>query len=197
MENTPIIIISLPRSGSSMTAGLFAKHGVWVGPYRKGDRHNAKGYFESLPFKHEIIKTVGRIVHKGTLAPKVEGWKQTALNLIRANGYEGGPWLVKHSAMYYPLWHEFDAKYICVRRDPESIKASGRASGYLKNADAIQPHINAMDYVRDHLGGVDVFTDELITGDYSSLERAFDNCLIDFDPAIANDFIDPSLWHYK
>lgn len=196
MVDNPIIIISLPRSGSSMTAGIFARHGVWVGPYKEGDGKNAKGYFESLPFKHEIIKTVGRIVHKGILAPKVEGWKETALKLIRANGYDGGPWLVKHSAMYYPLWHEFDAKYICVRRDPESIKASGKASGYLTNEKAIKPHIEAMDHVRDHLGGVDVFTDDIVRGNFESLRNAFRYTGIPFVPAIADDFVDPNLWHH-
>lgn len=192
----PIIIISLPRSGSSMTAGIFAKHGVWVGPYRKGDTKNAKGYFESLPFKRAIIDRVGPIVHKGILAPKLKGWKADAVMLIKRHGYTGGPWLVKHSAMYYPLWHEFDAKYICVRRDLKSVERSGQASGMLRNPKAIGPHVEAMDYVRDNLGGVDVFTDEIVKGDYSSLERAFDACGLDFNPAIADEFVDPTLWHH-
>jgi len=180
-----------------MTAGIFAKHGVWVGPYKAGDNKNQKGYFESLPFKQAIIERVGEIVHKGVLAPQVEGWKDQAIDLIERNGYECGPWLVKHSAMYYPLWHEFDAKYICVRRDLKAIERSGQSSGMLRNPKAIPPHVEAMDYVRDNLGGVDVFTDEIVKGDYSSLERAFEACGLDFNPAIANTFIEPNLWHYK
>lgn len=192
----PIIIISLPRSGSSMTAGIFARHGVWVGPYKDGDSRNAKGYYESLPFKQAIIKTVGKIVHKGVLAPEVKGWRQTAERILENNGYDGGPWLVKHSAMYYPIWHEFSPKFICVRRNVESVKKSGKASGYLTNAAAIQPHVEAMDYVRDHLGGVDVFTDEVVYGNFESLRRAFDHAGISFVPGIADDFVEPNLWHY-
>jgi hypothetical protein len=179
-----------------MTAGIFAKHGVWVGPYKQGDRHNAKGYFESLPFKEAIIKKVGRIVHRGILAPQAAGWKAEAVGLIKRYGYTGGPWLVKHSAMYYPLWHEFDPRFICVRRNLKAIERSGQSSGMLTRTAAIQPHVEAMDYVRDNLGGVDVFTDEVVKGDYSSLERAFDACGLTFDPAIADDFVDPTLWHH-
>jgi len=197
MVDQPIIIISLPRSGSSMTAGIFAQHGVWVGPSKDADDHNAKGYFESLPFKQAIIDAVGRIVHRGVLAPQVPGWKSQALGLIERHGYTGGPWLVKHSAMYYPIWHEFDARYICVRRDLKAIERSGRQSGYLRNAAAIPPHVEAMDHVRDHLGGVDVFTDEVVRGNYDSLERAFDYCGLELDPSIVNDFVDPTLWHYR
>ncbi|NBB81546.1 MAG: hypothetical protein GVY36_19255 [Verrucomicrobia bacterium] len=191
----PTVIISLPRSGSSMTAGLFAKHGAWVGPCRKPDARNAKGYFESQPFKKAIIDRVGPIVHKGILAPEIP-WKQTALNILRSNGYTGGKWIVKHSAMYYPLWHEFKPRFICVRRDTKAVAKSGNASGYLKNTHAIPAHVEAMDYVRDNLGGVDVFTDEVVRGDYSSLERAFDHAGIEMARAIVDEFVDPSLWHY-
>ena len=195
MEN-PIIIISLPRSGSSMTAGIFAKHGVWTGPCINADNKNPRGYFESLPFKRKIIEQVGAIVHKGILAQHDPGWPGIARKVIESNGYMGGPWLVKHSAMYYPLWVDMNPKFVCVRRDLQSIERSGQKSGLLRNSAAIQPHVEAMDYVRDNFGGVDVFTDKVVAGDFSSLERAFDHCGIDFDPAIADEFVDPKLWHH-
>jgi len=193
----PIVILAMPRSGSSMTAGIFAKHGVWVGPYQAGDKTNARGHFECLPIKREIVKAAGKLVEAGTLARPVDGWRHRVEAIIAAHGYNCGPWMVKHSAMYYPLWHEFNSRFVCVRRSVAAVKESGKRTGYLTNPEAIPAHTKAMDHVRDHLGGVDVFTDELVAGNYSSLERAFDNCLIDFDPAIADDFIDPSLWHYR
>lgn len=179
-----------------MTAGIFAKHGVWVGPCRGGDSRNEKGYFESAPFKKALIEKAGRITEAGELAARVPGWKEGAESILERSGYNGGPWLVKHSAMYYPLWHDFDAKYICVRRDIDSIRRSGKASGYLKSAGAIKNHVDAMDYVRDNLGGVDVFTDEIISGDYSSLRRAFSHVGLAMTKFIVDDFVDPSLWHY-
>ena len=195
--NDPIIIISMPRSGSSMTAGLFAEHGVWTGPCRPPGPQNAKGHFESLPIRDEIIKTVGAIVQKGVLAPEVKGWRGRVENIIRKAGYKEGPWLFKSSAMYYPLWHEFNPTFVCVRRNLEAIEQSGKATGYFRRPKAIQPHVKAMDYVRDNMGGIDVFSDEVIAGDYSSLERAFDAAGLEMDERIVSDFVDPSLWHYK
>jgi len=186
----PIVILAAPRSGSSMTAGLFAKHGVWVGPYRDGDSHNRKGYFESLPFKRALIKHCGRIVKAGQLADKVPGWREIAERILYQNGYTGGPWLVKHSAMYLPVWHEFRPRFVCVRRADSGMRASEKATG-------MRADIKAHKAVMDAVDGIDVFTDELIAGEYGSIERAFDYCGIEFDPAIADDFIDPSLWHFK
>lgn len=194
----PIIIVSMPRSGSSMTAGIFAKHGVWVGPARKGDRYNAKGYFESLPFKELLIKHAGRIAPAGKLAKPVQGWREIAENTIAKHGYTGGPWLVKHSAMYYPVWHEFpNAKYICVRRDADEVMRSGKQSGFFRADDAVQPHIEALDYCRDVLGGVDVDTAAVVAGDYSTLHKAFAYVGLEFDATIVDEFVDPSLWGGK
>jgi len=186
----PIIILAMPRSGSSMTAGLFAKHGVWVGPYEPGNDRNAKGYFESRPFKKALIDNCGKLVVAGKMAPQVEGWREIAEHILRQNGYTGGPWMVKHSAMYYPVWHEFRPKFVCVRRSDSGVKASEKATGMTADIEAHKAALDAS-------GGVDVFTDELVSGDYSSLERAFSHCGVEFDPAIADDFIDPSLWHYR
>lgn len=192
----PIIVISLPRSGSSMTAGIFAQHGVWVGPHRPPSKENAKGHFESIPLRNEIIRTVGPVVHEGRLAQQISDWPERVERIIRAAGYHGGPWLFKGSAMYYPLWLSMRPQFVCVRRNLKAIEVSGKKTGYLKHGRSIPQHIEAMDYVRDHLGGVDVFSDEIVRGNYSSLERAFSACGLDFDPVIADDFVDPSLWHH-
>ena len=47
-------IAGCPRSGTSLIAGLLAKHGVCVGNTTPGDKHNEKGYFEN--------KEIGRII---------------------------------------------------------------------------------------------------------------------------------------
>lgn len=47
----------------------------------------------------------------------------------------------------------------------------------------------------DSLDGIDVFIDEVVRGDYSSLEEAFDYCDIPFDEKIADAFIDPNKWN--
>ncbi len=191
----PIIILAMPRSGSSMTAGIFAHHGVWVGPYRKGDRYNAKGYYESTPFKQLLIAHCGRLTSDGEVAQPVKGWRQIAEQCLKDNGYTGGPWLVKHSALYAPLWREFeDAKYVCVRRDVGAVIDSGKRSRMGIDHYSAGAHAQVMDNVVSELGGVNVYTDNIVNGDYSSLRKAFDYCGLEFAAKIADSFIDPSLF---
>lgn len=198
MDKTPqpIIVIGAPRSRTSMTAGLFALHGAWCGTCRRPDKFNAKGYFENQQFKTAIINRVGAIVQRGSLAPEVDGWKKEALQIIKHDGYQGGPWMVKHSAMYYPLWHEFNPVFINVRRDPDSVMKSGKKTKYFVNDAAMEPHIKAMDYVRDNLGGIDVWSGKILDGDYSEIDFALKAAGFEPDHAIIEAFVDKKLDHF-
>jgi len=192
----PVIIIGAPRSRTSMVAGLFHKHGCWAGTCKNGDKHNPYGYFENLNFKQEIIADVGKIVHRGVLAPKLENWHRKALKIRDNDGYKDGPWMVKHSAMYYPIWHEFDPIYVNVRRNCKSIALSGQNSGMLRNPNAIAPHIEAMDTVSEEFGGVDIYSGDLIEGKYDALERAIEQAGMKFSAEICDNFINRSFNNY-
>lgn len=197
--NEPILVMAMPRSGSSMVAGLFAAHGVWVGTYWPGDQWNAKGHFENVPIRNALKERFGKIVGTGEPADPVDGWRDKCLGLIRGDGYDGGPWLFKGTAMYWPLWGEFSPRWVCVRRSLDAIRSSGEASGMLRGVSdaALQAHVDALDHIRDDLGGVDVDTSALVgEGDYSTLERAFEHCGIEMDPEIVDEFIDPGLWRH-
>lgn len=49
----------------------------------------------------------------------------------------------------------------------------------------------------NRIRGVWVDTDEIISGDYSSLENAFDYCGIPLNVGIAEEQIDRKLWHHN
>ena len=99
-----------------MTAGLFAKHGVWFGQCRPGDPVNAKGYFENTRIKMEIIKrwgklTLARQVTEFEKEPQCEhqdGFASVVKAIIRGEGYTAGPWGYKMSALYKAAWDCFD-----------------------------------------------------------------------------------------
>lgn len=191
----PIVILGAPRSGTSMTAGIFAQHGVWTGTCRPANSRNPKGFFESEPMREVMLEHFGRLVHEAREAEYKDGMRPIIEEAMRADGYEGGPWLVKLSALYWPMYLDFDPTWVLVRRDVEATIRSGRHSGYNSNPDSVPLHHEVMDRIRDEHGGVGVDTDAVVRGDYSTLERAFDAAGLDLDPAIANDFIDPDLWH--
>jgi len=192
----PIIVVGTPRSGTSLTAGIIARHGVWVGPCKDGDAKNPTGYYESLPFKAALINACGRIVHNGKLAPQVPAWRDIAARILDEHGYEGGPWLVKHSAMYWPVWHQFDPIWVCCRRDADAIARSGKESRLLRNPAAIQPHVDQMEYLRDHHGAHEVWPEDVVKGDYTSIRKAIEAAGLTFQPEIADAMVQPNAWHY-
>ena len=124
----PIIVLGQPRSGSSMTAGIFHHHGVWTGTCRAADDSNKKGHFENIPIRNLLIGTHKAIVHKGVVAQKIAGFREQVLQHISNDGYTGGPWLWKGSTMYWPAFFEFEPKFVVVNRPREQIFKSCRNS---------------------------------------------------------------------
>lgn len=196
MTPDPILVVSLPRSGSSMVAGAFAKHGVWTGTCRPPNEHNPRGYFESLPIERLIGRMCGHRVNRGDPAPEVDGWREQVETAIRRDGYDGGPWLWKGSALYAPLWHEFTPTWVIVRRDTDAVRASGRASGrYGASPKSVQAHRIVTDALR--LRGASVVdAAAVVRGDYLTLETALSAAGLTPDRAILDDWIDPKLWRH-
>lgn len=191
----PIVILGMPRSGSSMISGIFAQHGCWVGRCREGDSMNPKGYFENLDVKDWMIRNHGRLAQTVRMASPGEGFMAYMRLLL---GSYDGPWVVKHSAMYFRAWHEFKPRFVCIRRSKKGILESNRECGYLGTKDeaAMIDIIDAHNYAMDLSGGVNVYTDSVVAGDYESLYVAFERCGLEFDPQIAHDFVEPEFWHH-
>jgi|TARA_R100000084_G_C4653953_1_gene151591 hypothetical protein len=51
----PILIVSPPRSGSSLTSLILTELGLWGGNMKKGDRWNKNGYYENIAITSLLI----------------------------------------------------------------------------------------------------------------------------------------------
>lgn len=200
----PIVIMGQPRCGSSMTAGLFARHGVWTGTCRPGDASNPKGHFENIPLRTMLIGAHKNVVQKGVLAAKISGFREQALQAIRNDGYTQGPWLFKGSAIYWPAFFEFKPRFVVVDRPREQIFKSCRKTGMLGNCRSdvelyanIDFHQQQMDYLVTFKQAVRVNTFEVVQGDFTSIKHALYVCGIEPLDDKIRDFVDDKLWHYK
>ncbi len=194
--------MAMPRSGSSMVAGIFAAHGVWVGTAKPANENNPKGNFEQQTIRRLIIESQRNSVVEGRLSYYNLAITQRIAHLRDADGYEGGPWLWKGSALYYPLFEDFKPKWITCRRDKESSFNSIRASRLFGNRindvqlrRVIDAHHNAMDDL-SAMGAVEVDTKSVAMGDFTTIEKAINHCGLEYDEAAVRDFVDPSLWHH-
>ena len=66
----PIFITGLPRSGTSMTAGILNKLGVFAGETISGGPANPKGFYENIVIREQIVKSILRFYGKCPLGIK-------------------------------------------------------------------------------------------------------------------------------
>lgn len=109
-----IIIVGMPRSGTSMTASIFAKNGYFVTndedtELRTGDEHNPLGYWEAkslIKSNSEIFKAAG-FNHDNT-------WLYDAITSLEANKIHS----LKHSNEHKALVEKFNKTPPWVWKDP-------------------------------------------------------------------------------
>lgn len=196
MDSGPLVLIATaPRSGSSMVAGILHGHGAWAGKCREPDKWNPKGYFENIEINRIMVREFGTCVHECRKAEFVPV-KDQILKEIRAQGYKGGPWLYKFSALYADAWREFDPVWVTVRRNRGAVEKSGQISGKNRNLDSIDLHFEVMDEL-EAAGAYRIYTPDVIRGDFSGFEKVLEAAGLKFDPKIAESFIEKEYWHYK
>src|SRR4029434_5176976 len=62
----PVFVTGLPRSGTSMVAGLLGVSGLWLGHTVPGGQENIRGFFENVILRERVQK---EILHQGRFDP--------------------------------------------------------------------------------------------------------------------------------
>ncbi len=161
------------RSGSSLTAGIIHHHGAWVGNCLAANKLNPKGYFENIPIKKALQKRGGTTIDR--VYPFQSGWRAFVDAEIKRQGYQSGPWLVKHNAIFWRVWGEYNPTFVLVLRDKDAVFRSIRKAGFCgwmsdqKLSDTIDLHVQEMDYLESQ-GAVSVDTDAVVKGDDSTMK---------------------------
>lgn len=199
----PILILGQPRSGSSMTAGIFAQHGVWTGECREGTQDNPKGFYENIGIRKIIIDMHKAIVHDGVVAMKIRGFRDKVEQQLVREGYKDGPWLWKGSALYHQAWFEFQPKFVVCYRPEKEIFDSCRRAPHIFGADLsdeelirnIRFHHRQMKFLVACKGAAVVETANVAAGNFESIQKSLAACGVEYDHGIVSEFVDQSLWH--
>lgn len=183
----PIVVIGSARSGTSLTAGLIASQGVWTGPTRPATDKNPRGFFEN-----------------DALSDAVRGNEPADPSRVAAimyqQGYRGGPWVVKHGLGGHAGWLSLSPRFVCVRRDVESVVASqmrwqNKNKSREKRLAMVSRQQAELDRIRDELGGVDFWPADVVRRDLSAFVRLCHDVEIgEPDQAAARAFVEPLLW---
>lgn len=204
-----ILILCSPRTGSSMVAQVFWRHGCWV----DRDSIEYSNVFGYTSYENRYIKDIARRqwaeYHEGR--QKVFGVAmQPAERHIEAvaaavdSQVKGDPWLFKTSVEMYPLFLQFQPRIVLVRRNEDAAVASMAAKqaerGTVPDRGEIRAiHRRRMDLMarieREH-GAAWVDTDEMIAGDYGAIEAAVNYCGLEYDERLVEQSIDAGKWNF-
>ena len=198
-ESNPIVVLAFPRTGSSMISQIIEKHGIFLGKGGDPNQFCPTGNSQNLNLEHILIDMFGMGIH--LIKEPQKGFRKRMLDAIYAEGYDGGDWMAKHAAVYWKVWEEFEPRYINVRRSLSSIFMSNTVSNMAGRQgkdlmDALDVNIEQMRIVNKKYDAPYIESDEVVAGNYESLENALNHYGIEFDPTIPEQVIDRSHWHF-
>ena len=208
-------IAGCPRSGTSLIAGLLAKHGVWVGNTTPGDKHNEKGYFENK----EIGRIIKEIMRQNEMKKRSDiknipkklkidfNLREAFLKIVKDNKV----WLFKDSKILFlfPLFKKAfpEAIWILPYRDINKIirslqnhttwqKRLSRVKRPKKYCQEMVLKLVALqDRIRSNTVNYIDINSHTIVQDTNKAKKFIENCGLEFSEEIYNEFVSPELWH--
>lgn len=221
IDKQPIIVTGIPRSGSSMIAGVISQCGAFGGRmsgYKGVNENDAIKEVLEKPYLVSIeADEMGQypLPEKQKIAIPLK-WKDSVEDIMTREGYKKGEWFYKsfRATLLWEIWHNAypHAKWVIVRRRTGDIIHSCKKTGYMKafkdprRKEAIGVnseeegwlwwiHEYEKRFVEMITQGLDckvVYPERLVYGDYSQLYEMLDWLRLTWHPRIFN-YIDPLL----
>jgi len=211
MTTDPILVAASPRSGTSMVAGLLHHHGADAGHYGF-HKDNPKGGFEDANIKQVMKNTLtsnGYDLNPISIQPEEfdpdPGFRFRVLQCVAS---PNEPWLVKEFRilMTWPLWQEHfpDAVYVLNRRNVADNLRSMQNHRVISKRGSSRALRFWIEWVRgrqeriaQHCPHVWVDADRIWRGDMGEAKKVVEVCGLDFDSKVAEDWVEPNLWHNR
>ena len=224
IEQPPILITGIPRSGSSMIAAALNMCGAFGGSMSK------RGMFSNDIIREEIMKGYFKSIHADLLGqyplPDTSelsipvDWKQKIEQTIISDGYDKGKWMYKDSRMslMWPIWnHAFpNAKWIIVRRRTGDIISSCIKTDFMRAFESVGNqksvgveteregwlwwvHQYEQRFVEMIMEGLDckvIWPDRMVHGDYQQMYQTLEWLGLPWRSEVLS-LIDPLLWHVR
>jgi hypothetical protein len=186
--------MTIARSGSSMVTSIFAAHGFNTSRGHCAELVDGAKYwtFEDAElrdyYRHNRIKKPGDLTNFHTFVNH-EKLKRVISGLPE-------PWIIKTGVEKWPLFKHLLCVVVKVRRSPKHI-ARSMATKKGEKFDYVYPLIIGKQKLFNEFPGHSVYSEDIIAGDFSSLEPVFNELGMALNLSKAHDCVDPDMWHYK
>lgn len=187
----PIMLWITSRSRSSMVSSVFINHGVWWG----NTRAQISGYemYENQNIKALLKRYKTQYWKKVHLTPVSTQWNNQFSKDLKKIVPNDRQWMMKTGVEYYPAFRNLAPYDIFIYRSPEDVaKSLSNKRSDVKYIDALEAakwRLAYMEQLQKLNGGVFVNTDEIITGDFTSLQDAFEYCDLKFNKNLAKEAV--------
>jgi len=220
LYDSPIIIMGLPRSGTSLIAGIFQICGAWLGETVSGGKENPLGYFENTLIREHVNKKILTVHGCDPLGVRklpapdslniIPNLKETIHYLIHKQGYQSNKkWLYKEPNITL-VWEIYrfafeNAKWIIVRRNKDDIVNSCLNTSFMVQHSTkpefwyrwIELFEQRLDQFKQESNTWyrEIWPHELILDDLNSLKRIIIELGLNYDEKEIKEFIRPKFWH--
>jgi len=217
---SPIFVLGLPRSGTSMIAGALGLCGAWTGSTVPGGvPANPKGFFEHIVIREQITKKI--LTHLGCdplgvrklppvdLQLEVPKLADAIREVIEADGYKHDmPWLYKDAklTLLWPLYQKAfpTANWVIVKRDEEGfidsclrtpfMKQHSQDRGYWeKFAEKYLARLEALK--KSGASVLEIASQDVIDGKYERFEALVEQLGLTYRYKELTAFVSPAYWH--
>lgn len=186
--------MTIARSGSSMVTSIFAAHGFHTSRGEHAKLIDGAEYwtFEDLEIKkyyqHNRIQKDGDLTNFHTFV------NPDKLKRIISELPE--PWIIKTGVEKWPLFEDIPCVVVKVHRRAKHI-ARSMAAKKAEEYGWVYPLIIGKQKLFNQIPGHSVYTEDIIAGDFSSLEPVFNELGMGLNLGKVQDCVDPAMWHYK
>jgi hypothetical protein len=217
--DTPVLVTGLPRSGTSMVAGLLGLAGLWLGHTVPGGQENIRGFFENVILRERVQKEIlrqGRFDPLGVQQLPPPAWHPLIKSLravvgaaLAAQQYDGRHiWGFKDAklTLTWRVWHEHfpRARWVVVRRSSDEIVASCLRTSFMKQHSGdpafwkqfVADYIERLEALQREVGWSRVVAaGDVAAGRFDALKQLVGDLGLSWQPHAMQAFIAPEHWH--
>jgi len=216
---SPIFVLGLPRSGTSLIAGLLTECGAWSGSTVEGSESNPKGFFEHIMLREAVTKLILSKLKVDTLGVKtlpkldssyrIPGLAKAIRAILTEDGYDfDRPWLYKDPklTLLWPIYKNAfpGATWIIVTRDREGFVQSCIRTGFMSQHSSdpqfwenyAVEYESRLESLRATGAKVfEIYSPDVIAGKFDSLKKLIEVLGLGYDEKVVKEFVNPEFWH--